>query len=133
MRQGDAVMIWPAHGSAQAWTDLLLPLIAGALTVHPNGASGQQLQTLLNAEQTAFAFATPAEFAALAARGWKGDRRLHLVLRGVGTASANVDRLAKFPGKMDVLHFSPFTAGPFAVAPLRASTDPARAGFESRL
>ncbi len=133
MRQGDTVVVWPAHGSAQAWTDLLLPLIAGALTVHPNGASGQQLQTLLNAEQAAFAFATPSEFAALAAGGWRGDRRLHLVFRGVGTAAANVNRLAKFPGKMDVLHFSPFTAGPFAVASLRASTDPARAGFDNRL
>ncbi len=133
MRQGDAVVVWPAHGSAQAWTDLLLPLLGGALTVHPNGTSARHLQALLNSEQATFAFATPGEFAALAAGGWKGDRRLHLVCRGIGTTAANLKRLARFPGKIDVLYSSPFTAGPFAVAPLKISADRATTSLESRL
>ncbi len=119
MRRGDSVLAWPAHGSAQAWTDLMLPLIAGALLVHANGASAQQLQTLIDSEQVGFAFGTPAEFAAFAASGWKGDRRLHLVCRGTGTIRTSLRHLASYPGKIDVLYSSPFTAGPFAVAPFR--------------
>jgi thioesterase domain-containing protein/acyl-coenzyme A synthetase/AMP-(fatty) acid ligase len=119
MRRGDSVLAWPAHGSAQAWTDLMLPLIAGALLVHANGASAQQLQTLIDSEQVGFAFATTAEFIAFAASGWQGDRRLHLVCRGAATMRASLKHLTSYPGKIDVLYSSPFTAGPFAVAPFR--------------
>lgn len=130
MRRGDSVLAWPAHGSAQAWTDLMLPLVAGALLVHANGASAQQLQTLIDSEQVGFAFGTPAEFAAFATSGWKGDRRLHLVCRGVGTTLANLRHLTSYPGKIDLLYSSPFTAGPFAVAPFRRV---ASGSFDCRL
>jgi non-ribosomal peptide synthetase component F/thioesterase domain-containing protein len=134
IRPGDAALVWRAHGSAHAWTDLLLPLAARARIVDSTGASPQRLQALLDSEQIAFAFATPGEFAALLAGGWKGDCRLHLVCRGAGSSSvANLARLAHFPGKVDVLHCSPFTAGPFAVASFLRSGEERSTGSASRL
>ncbi|HEV2274302.1 MAG TPA: condensation domain-containing protein [Acidobacteriaceae bacterium] len=134
LRPRDPVLVWPGQASScESWTDLLLPLLAGAVTVHSNGVSAPHLQALLDEEQVAFVFAAPSEFAEWTAGGWQGDRRVHLVCRGAGTSAANLQRLAHFPGKTDVLHSSPFTAGPFAISHFRVSCDPHSAGFDGRL
>ncbi|MGH8324912.1 MAG: AMP-binding protein, partial [Steroidobacteraceae bacterium] len=70
MRRGDAVLVWPAEASADAWTDLLLPMLAGASTIHAGGAA-QEMQSLVDREQAVFALATPAQFAQLPANGWR--------------------------------------------------------------
>lgn len=121
MRPGDGVLIWPAHASAEAWTDLLLPLLAGAVSVHAGETGAEVLQPLIDRVQASFALITPVEAAALLAAGWKGDPRFRLVCRGEGATASGMKLLANFPGRIELIHSSPTTAGPFAVASCRAS------------
>jgi thioesterase domain-containing protein len=122
----DAVLVFPATdlsslGAADVWTDLLLPLLAGATVVYSFESSANQLQVLLDREQISFAFGTPAEWSGLLGGGWAGDRRINLVCRGSRFSSTIVEQLTKSPCRVWSLLSSAATAGPFGVECLAPS------------
>ncbi|HEY4049203.1 MAG TPA: condensation domain-containing protein [Acidobacteriaceae bacterium] len=124
LRAGDHVLVWPAQAGNDAITDLLLPLLAGACVIHAEGTAPNSLQRMLDDEQTTVALGTAAEFTSLLEAGWKGDPRVHLICRGSGTVSANLERLAQLFSRSSGGHSGRIcwlpssTAGPFAVARL---------------
>jgi len=116
---GAAVLVLAAPSCVESWTDVLLPLIFGACIVYPTDESAEQMQSVLDREQVAFAFACPADMSNLLDAGWKGDRRLNFVCHQVGLRTGNLHRLANAFGNTKVLYSSPATAGPFAFAETR--------------
>lgn len=121
IQPGESILVWPAQASAETWTDLMLPLIAGAVTVHASNTRPDMLQALIDRARASFALISPAEAAAMLSGGWQGDPRLHLLCRGEGSSPAGMRLLSRFAGRIRVLHFSSTTASPFAIAHCRAS------------
>jgi len=96
IRSSDVALVMPSQTSADAWVDLMLPLISGATILYPNQiVSGRvdDFQSLLNQEQVSCGFATPSQWLSLIANGWKGDRRMQIICRGERIASGVVQRL----------------------------------------
>lgn len=123
MSTGDAVLIFPARASIDAWIDLVLPLVAGATIVYPANTSASQLQSLLDREQISFAFAQPTEWMDLSAAGWKGDRRLNLIARGGRLSVRTASRFHNLSNRVWSLFSSACTAGPSSVAKLESKRD----------
>ncbi|MBT9330252.1 condensation domain-containing protein [Paracidobacterium acidisoli] len=93
MRAGDTALVVPAETSADAWTDLMLPLTTGAGIVWHTGHAADHLQQILDREQVSLGFATPSDWLTLTAGGWSGDRRLEMVCRGSRLPSGLAKRL----------------------------------------
>ncbi|MBV8674398.1 MAG: AMP-binding protein, partial [Acidobacteriaceae bacterium] len=118
IKAGDVVLIAsPTVPLADAWTDLLLPLLSGATVVYPEREKAEQLRSVIDREQVSFAFGTPAEWLHVL-DSWAGDRRLNIVCRGSRLATLSAGRLAKSTCRVWSLISATQTAGPFALARL---------------
>jgi non-ribosomal peptide synthetase component F/thioesterase domain-containing protein len=93
LHAGDAFLVTAAGTSADAWTDLMLPLVHGAGLIYPVDQTPENLQSLLDREQVSFGVATPSEWLSTLAGGWTGDRRLEMICRGDRLPSAIAKRL----------------------------------------
>ncbi|MBV8629389.1 MAG: AMP-binding protein [Silvibacterium sp.] len=125
IRPGDAVFVScttesTALAQTDAWTDLLLPLLAGATIVCPGSEKPEHFRSVIDREQASFAFGKPAEWSQML-DGWAGDRRLNLICRGARLSSAEAARLTKSSCRMWLLVSAPQTAGPFSSIRLDAA------------
>jgi thioesterase domain-containing protein/acyl-CoA synthetase (AMP-forming)/AMP-acid ligase II/acyl carrier protein len=121
LRRGDTLLVFPAPSSATAWTDLMLPLLAGARIVHTRETFPTGFNELVDSERASFAFATPSEWLSLMHAGWSGHPRLQKVTRGTYASPAALRTIAEgFPAAW-FLAVSPILPGPFSVETLTAA------------
>jgi len=118
LREGDAVVSFAAPGSVDAFIDILLPLVSGCRLVLAKQVSGEGLQALLDREQIHAMLATDEQCTTLAASGWSGDKRLHLICHDLRTAADHLEMLAQRVRKITAFFTAAEVGGPFAAAPV---------------
>lgn len=134
LRAGDQVLISSAESAIDAWTDILLPLVAGASLLFAEGeiqstgtfqAAHEALPTAaISKFQPPFVFTSPAALLEAVQGRWAGDRRLNVVLRGGILNAGQLERLAATPLRLWAMLSSAPTAGPMAIARVSGTTEP---------
>jgi non-ribosomal peptide synthetase component F/thioesterase domain-containing protein/acyl carrier protein len=125
LRPGDTTLSTATHSSADAWIDLLLPLVSGATSVSDSALHTEDLQSTLDRHRISHWFISPAGLLAAIQNGWSGDPRLNVVVRqGLLTAS-HLRRVFSTPMRLWALVSSPHVGGPLAFSRVLSENRPA--------
>ena len=123
LSMGDSVLIFPADGSTDAWTDLLLPMVAGATIIYAGDSKATQAASLLNQHQVSYVFTSPTHLLSATRQGWHGDRRINVVVRGGILNAGQIATLAKTPSRLWNLISAAEASGPLAIARVLNTSD----------
>ncbi len=84
----DSLLSFSPPSPQDAWADLLLALITGGRLTVCSAATVGDVQSLLDRERITLLSATPGELRNWQLSGWKGDRRVGVIMRGGRLSSA---------------------------------------------
>ncbi|MGI8773068.1 MAG: condensation domain-containing protein [Acidobacteriaceae bacterium] len=116
----DALLSTFPGSSIDIWMETLICLISGASLCFTHDEPCEAMQPLLNRNQITWMAGEPALWRSLHQGGWRGDRRLHGIVRGRVCAVSNGRNLSGKTRSAWTLFHSPAMGGPVAAMQLDA-------------
>lgn len=123
MTGADALLSsFPAR-SIDLWSEMLMSIMTGASLTFSAELSSPRLQAFLDEKQITWMMAEPQLWRRLIQGGWRGDRRLHAIVRGRASATMSVTNLHQLVHSSWILFQAANAGGPIATSQTATGTE----------